>query len=277
MKDIHRIVFWATHEQLAELVDLGIKPDSGTESFATSKKHTLIIVPEDYPHWPLIRARMREWENPSHQIYTEFTPRELDEARWLQLNAWNNGFPQPQDLDAYARVTFDLSGWCSKCGLGKVQNAPFRIKMEPKWGRRGIMTLIWVHEEFFVPPAVWETVFKPFGIQCRPVANRKGVELKTVVQLVIDEEVDLVMDRLQVQEVCVGCGRKKYAHTRRGYHPPLAQEPSGAIAKTRQAFGDGWGLRTVIISQDLRQAMLAHNIRGAEFMPLEAALPAVVA
>ena len=58
---------------------------------------------------------------------------------------------------------------------------------------------------------------------------------------------------------------------------PLAQEPSGAIAKTRQAFGDGWGLREVIISQNLRQAMLAHQIRGAEFMPLEAALPAVVA
>lgn len=280
MKILHHVAFRATVEQRALLEGLGVKThDCPNTSLPGDTRPPLIELDADEanPTWPLVQRLLNGWDTGPIIPRTIFTQRELDEARWLELFAWNNGFPQPQDLDAYARVTFDLSGWCSKCGLGKVQNAPFRIKMEPKWGRRAIMTLIWVHEEFFVPPAVWETVFKPFGIQCRPVANRSGKELQTVVQLVIDEEVDLVMNRLQVQEVCVGCGRKKYAHTRRGYHPPLAQEPSGAIAKTRQAFGDGWGLREVIISQNLRQAMLAHNIRGAEFMPLEAALPTVVA
>lgn len=276
MRIIRRTSFYMTSEQRRQIEELGFKVPQGT-LLGSDVPLVAFDAAEDHPNWPILCCLFKRWNVAPHLEYTEFTPRELDEARWLQINAWNNGFPQPQKLHEYAKATFDLSHWCSKCSLGKVQNAPFRIKMEPKWGRRAIMTLIWVHEEFFVPPAVWETVFKPFGIKCRPVANRSGKELQTVVQLVIEEEVDLVMDRLHVQEVCMGCGRKKYTYSARGYHPPLAQEPSGAIAKTRQAFGDGWGLREVIVSQDLRQAMLAHQIRGAEFMPLEAALPAVVA
>lgn len=276
MKFIQRTSFYMTSEQRKQIEDLGFKVPPG---YGLGSEVPLVAfdAAEDHPNWPVLCCLFKRWNVAPHVEYTEFTPRELDEAPWLQLCAWTNGFPQPQDLHAYARATFDLSHWCSKCSYGKVQNAPFRIKIEPKWGRRGIMTLHWVLEELFVPPAVWETVFKPFGITCRPVVNRSGKQLETVVQLVIDEEVDLVMDRLQVQEVCVGCGRKKYTYSSRGYHPPLAQEPSGALAKTRVAFGDGWGIREVIISQNLRQAMLAHKIRGAEFIPLDHALPAVVA
>ncbi len=278
MRYIHRVAIRATHPQIAELLTLGVRLEPGCKISNEPEPLIAFRIAEDHPNWPPIWRLVHECDRePLAILLTEFTTRELDEARWLQLFAWENGFPQPQDLRAYSEVTFDRSRWCDKCGLGKVQNAPFRIKMEPKWGRRAIMMLHWVFDEIFVPPAVWETVFKPFGIKCRPVANRSGKELQTVAQLVIDEEVDLVMDRLQVKEVCAGCGRKKYTHSHRGYHPPLAQEPSGAIAKTRQAFGDGWPQREVIISQDLRQAMLAHQIRGAEFMPLEAALPAVVA
>ena len=265
-----------TPEQRHQIEELGFKVPPGT-LLGPGVPLVAFDAAEDHPNWPALCSLFMKWNVAPHSERTEFTPRELDEARWLELRAWNNGYPQPEDLQDYARVTFDLSHWCDKCSYGKIQNAPFRIKMEPKWGRRGIMTLIWVFEEFFVLPAVWETVFKPFGIRCRPVVNRKGVELTTVVQLVIEEEVDLVMEKLSIQEVCPACGRRKYAHTTRGYHPPLAHEPSGAIAKTRQAFGDGWSIRAVVISQDLRQAMLAHNIRGAEFTPLEGALPAVVA
>ena len=64
----------------------------------------------------------------------------------------------------------------------------------------------WVFDAFFVPPAIWEMVFKPFGIECRPVVNTKGVELRTVVQ----EEVDIVTDDLKPLP-CPDCQRIHYA------------------------------------------------------------------
>lgn len=274
MRYIHRFAMGATHAQIAELRDLGMKFDPDDEVFHEPEPIVAFKVAEDHPHWPLVRVRMSEWGSTTHFVYTEFTPRELDSARWLRLTAWDNGYPQPQEDQKFFEVTFDLTNCCPHCRLGKVQNASYRIKGEPKWGRRGIMTLGWVFEEFFVPPAVWETIFKPFGIPCRPVLNRRGKQLETVVQLVIDEEVDLVMDNLSVQEVCDACGRHKYRYSSRGYHPPLAKEPSGAIAKTRQAFGDGWGIRAAIVSQELRRAMVAHKIRGAQFTPVESHLDA---
>ncbi len=268
MRYIHRIVFGATHAQIAELRELGMKLDSGAESRGTA----LFLVGEDHPHWPLIQARMSEWDA-GHTKYTEFTPRELDAARWLHMTAWDNGFIQPMEDKKFFDITYDRTHACN-CGFGKIQKAPIRIKGEPKWGRRGIMSLNGAYDEFFVPPAVWETIFKPFGITCRPVANRHGKLLETVVQLVIEEQVDVVTEGMRVNEICDKCGLTKYMGTERGPFAPLVQDPSGAIARTRQAFGCGWTTYAVIVSQELRRAMISHKLRGAEFEPVESHLDA---
>lgn len=274
MKYIHRISFRATHEQIAELHKLGMKLEPEGEVFDEPEPMILFRLAEDHPHWPLIQALMLEWGKKGDRVYTEFTQRELDSARWLEMSAWQNGYPQPADDEKFRDVTYDLTACCNDCKLGKIQNAPFRIKGEPKWGRRGIMTLLWIHEEFFVPPAAWETIFKPFGITCRPVANRHGKLLDTVVQLVIEEEVDMVTDGLD-STACATCGRRKYHGTGRGRFPPLIQEPKGALARTRQSFGSGWEcIRATIISQELHRAIISHKLRGAEFVPVESHLDA---
>ncbi|MBK9260401.1 MAG: hypothetical protein IPM54_11265 [Polyangiaceae bacterium] len=261
---------------MQELGSLGIKFLPGVEKHDEPEPFVGFDIAEDHPNWLLLCSLLQQWGKKLGYVRTEFTQHEIDSARWLQLAAWGNGYPQPQDLEGYTNVTYDLTHACMKCMHGAVQNAPFRIKGEPKWNRRGIMTLIWVFEEFFVPPAVWETVFKPFGIGCRSVTNRKGIELKTVVQLVVDEEVDVVTDGLTPIS-CDACGRDKYQWVTRGMFPPLVKEPVAAMAKTRQLFGDGWGVRGVLISQELARALTAHNVRGAEFTPVDAALPALVA
>lgn len=277
MKIMHRIAFQASAEQLQQMEAIGMKPEIvPNASFPGEIPLIAFDVAEDHPNWKVLAVLLEQWDHGPHSVWPVFTKREIESARWLQLHAWNNGYPQPQDLDEYVKVTYDLTNWCRGCRYGIVQNAPFRIKGEPKWNRRGIMTLFWVREEFFVPPAVWETVFKPFGIGCRPVCNRKGVELRTVVQLVIDAEVDVVTEGL-TQIHCTECGRDKYQWVTRGMFPPLVKEPVAAMAKTRQLFGDGWGVRGVLISQELARALTAHNVRGAEFIPVDAALPALVA
>ncbi len=47
-----------------------------------------------------------------------------------------------------------------------------------------------------------------------------------------------------------------------------------ALAKTRQIFHDGLDMVNVIISQELRRAMIAHKLRGANFTPVESHLDA---
>ena len=279
MRFIRHVAFRATTEQLRDIRALGIQPrDCPKTSMPNDTRPPLIEfdIDEADPAWLLLSTWLRQWDIFSGMVRTEFTPREIESARWLNLHAWTNGFPQPQDLEGYAQITFDLAHWCDTCSSGKVQNAPFRIKCEPKWNRRSIMTLHWVHDAFFVPPAIWETVFKPFGIGCRPVANRRGIELKTVVQLVVDEEVDIVTEGLKPLP-CEACGLVRYEWPTRGPFPALLREPASAIAKSRQRLGHGWSNHAVFISQDLFQAFKAHNLRGAEVTPVDAALPAVVA
>lgn len=259
---------------------LGVETlDCPNTSSTGDKRPPLIKLEADEanPNWPLVHRLLIEWDATPIIPHTEFTPRELDRALHLRLTAWDNGYPQPQEDRKFFDVTFDMTHCCQRCKLGKIQNAPFRIKGEPKWGRRGIMTLGWVFEELFVPPAIWETIFKPFGIPSRPVHNRRGKQLETVVQLIIEKQVDLDLQNLSVIEVCDACGRNKYTYSARGRYPQLAEELSGPIAKTRQAFGEGWGIRDIIVSQELRRAMISHKLRGADFTPVDSPLDAIEA
>ncbi len=277
MKILHYVSFNATPEQRALLEELGVATRDCRKNALLddpAKPAIKLDADEANPNWPIVQRLFNQWDIGPIIPYTVFTDRELDAARWLSMTAWENGYPLPSEDSKYEKVTYDLTACCPKCKLGKVQNAPFRIKCEPKWGRRAIMSLLWVHDEFFVPPAIWETIFKPFGIPCRPVAKRSGKELETVVQLVIDEKVDIVTEGLE-SERCVACGRSKYRWPSRGRFPSLMQEPKGALARTRQPFGTGWEcIHVALISQELRRAMMAHKIRGADFTPVEAHLDA---
>jgi len=277
MRFLHYVAFRATDEQRAILEALGVKThDCPNTSLPGDPSPPLIKLTADEanPNWPLVHRFLIDWDAAPILAYTEFSPRELDAARWLKMSAWENGYALPQEDFKFFEVTFDLTHACRLCRVGKIQNAPFRIKQEPKWGRRAIMSLNQANDELFVPPAVWQTIFKPFGITCQPVANRHGKLLETVVQLVIEEKIDLLTDVLTVREICDTCGRPKYAYPRRGRFPALAREPSRAIAKTRQTFQDGLDMVDVIISQELRRAMIAHKLRGAEFTPVESHLDA---
>ncbi len=203
-------------------------------------------------------------------VSTHFSKEELAAARWLALEpSWHHGYPQPDEgRFGYREVTCEVADFCEQCGIGLRQKAPFRMKSEPKWGRNGILQLHWVFDEFFVRPEVWSTVFHPNGVGCRPVLDAKGAELKTVVQLVIQEEVDVVVEDLATEH-CAHCGRVKSLPVTRGAFPPLANEPSARMAKTREYFGSGASAhRGVLVSQEVARALAAKKVRGASVRPV---------
>ena len=273
MHIVHRIGKTATEEQRLEIERLGVNiPPMGN----VSAGFIAFDVSESHESW----SDIREWivrTEASDFVRTEFTKEEIAEARWLALEPeWHHGYPQPHpDDDGYLEVTYDLTDCCEKCRSGRRQKAPFVMKGEPRWGRRGILQLNWVFDEYFATPEVWAAVFEPHGVGSRPVLNNRGAELRTVVQLVIEERVSLRTGDLAFEK-CPTCGRVRYLPIVRGPVPPLLTEPSGHIARTTEWFGSGGSsFNLIVVSQVLARAIQSAKVRGAAFKPVAAAGSAV--
>ena len=119
---------------------------------------------ESDPRWTVLK----EWivrREVLDIVSTKFSAAEIAKAEWVALESeWHCGYPQPDKLDlGYRAATYDLAHYCERCGTGLRQRAPFRMNGEPAWGRKGILQLNWVFDEYFVTPEVWARAFEPFG------------------------------------------------------------------------------------------------------------------
>ena len=177
----------------------------------------------------------------------------------------------PEDDFEYEKVCYDLSDFCNKCGIGKVQVKPLRMKAEPKWGKKHILQLNWIFDEYFTLPDVWESTFKPFGIDCKPVIHhRSGKELETVVQLDVAK---IAKSSLQFTDehryaICGDCNRKKYLPIVRGPYPLFEQQPSDHMLKTQEYFGSGASAKkAIMVSSTLFRQIKQHKLKGVEFFP----------
>jgi hypothetical protein len=265
MKITHQIDF---HEREDEVLlickGMGLKID---------ERFSRIRIAENDERWPAVRTLKQQYRH-FETCDVRYTLNELANARWLRIGpAWHHGYPMPDTDFGYLGQTYNLSGCCNTCSTGAIQNRPFRMAKEPKWGRRCILQLHWVYDEFFVTPAAWSTVFKPFGIDRHPVLHhRTGKELETVVQLKIDALLEGPVDVRDLEyELCQDCGQKKYHPiVECGYSPPIVGTPAGAQAvKSRDIFGSGGkAFREIYFSQDLFQAIQKASLKGAEFYPV---------
>lgn len=274
MKTVHQIGLRANQAQRKQLEFLGVSVPPGVLLPGAKCPLVTFIVAEDHPNWPLLRELFVRWDV-YDQPGTVFSEEDFQAACWLELRpGWLNGYPQPDDGHfGYLEATYDLSNSCGTCGVGRVQKAPFQIKHEPRWGRRGMFQLNWVFDEHFVTPGVWNRVFQPHGIDCRPVINLAGAELQTVVQLVVREEVDVHTDGL-AHERCAECGWIKCHPVVLGPSPAPIAEPTGHMAKTRQYFGSGGGAhKTIVVSKKLVNALKSEGVRGAMLRPISAPVP----
>lgn len=263
MEITHRISINSSPSIQRELAEFGVAvADHGFVSFD---------VEESADAWPSVEA----WIGRRQAVdiaSTNFSKAEVLHASWLELEPeWHHGYPQPdEDEFGYRRATYDLSDWCEFCGIGMRQNAPFQMTGEPKWGRRSILQLNWVFDEFFVTPKFWDEVFRPHGVKCRSVTNARGIELKTVVQLSPHEEVGVVTQGLP-EAACPQCGRTKYLPVTRGRSPALTSEPASSMVKTNVYFGSGASAdKRVLVSNALARALIASKARGAALRPVTA-------
>jgi len=263
MKIIHRITLRTTSRIKEALRALDVSVDDGLATFEVDETH---------PSWAQIIDLARE-AKALDVISTKTTKRERRAASWLEMNpTWHHGYPQPDDDAGYLALTYDLSNYCSVCGVGAVQDAPFRLKGEPNWGKKGILQLNWIFDEYFARPEVWERVFRPFGIDCCSVLDAKtDSPLASVVQLTITAEIDVEMDAHQHEyRFCPNCERRKYLPVVRGCFPRLASNPGNVgMGKTTTFFGDGAsGFRAVLVSNPLYLKLEEQAVTGASFLPV---------
>lgn len=262
MQIIHRISISATRRIRQDLASLGIVKELVT----VLDDLVLFELAESDDRWPDVRLWIAR-HDALDIVTTRFSAAEIAGADWLVMSTdRHHGYRQPEDN--YMEVTYDLADYCSTCGIGAKQNAPFHMKSEPRWGRNGILQLNWVFDEFFAKPEIWDAIFKPRGVGCRPVLDARDRELKTVIQLVVEEEVDILIGGL-TPVICASCGRVKYEPAVRGPFPPIQTPPSGHSARARAYFGSGRSAhKAVLVSQQLREAFTAAKTRGAAFEPV---------
>jgi hypothetical protein len=267
MKIIHKISFRADQVAKQRLASLGVEVRYLDGNLA------ILEIDEADKRWPNVLQVAEEYD-PLHSVYTRFAKNELAGAKLLVLQpTWHCGYPMPDDDFGYRELTYDLSDYCSKCGVGFAQKAPFRMKGEPGWGKKHILQLNWVFDEYFAKPETWDHVFKPFGIDKIPVLHHKrGQELRSVVQLKIDHiaSSDLNTEGLP-HERCDRCHRTKYHPHTRGMFPAFlgVVDESKAIFKTREYWGSGAAAdKAIIINHSLYQAIAAANLKGVSFTPV---------
>jgi hypothetical protein len=268
MRIIHRITI--TEDEAGPFQALGIKVPKVDQRFAYLSTATSFDVAEDHPHWSEVARLIKKFDAADIPL-TKFTDEELASAQFLGFGAWHHGYPMPDDDFGYLDITYDPKKGCRECNVGLKQIAPFRMRREPVWGRRSFMQLIWVYDEFFVTPDVWKAIFKPFGIECRPVVkNKTGAVLETVVQLEIPEIVNLHLAKNYPYEICPICSRKKYHPGIPGFFPApsLTDLP---IFKSEQYFGSGGSAhKAVLVSNALYRSIEKAGLRGAGFYPCAA-------
>lgn len=94
-------------------------------------------------------------------VGTTYDNKDIAKASLLvYVGVWENGYPMPDNDSGHLKLTYDTSDYCEQCGIGKRQKAPFRIRIQPKWGTKSMFELYWILDEIFVRKEIYESVFK---------------------------------------------------------------------------------------------------------------------
>jgi hypothetical protein len=252
MKIQHRYTTNLSIDTKLKFKSLGLNVDEGLVT---------VVVDESNERWPEIHSLMQNL-GAVDIVGTKFTSSELLRSNHLAIfPSWHNGYPQPEV--SYLQTTFDLNEYCTICGIGKRQKAPFVIKNEPVWNNRILFSLFWVFDEIFVNNDYYHNTISPLGIDCRDVIIKKSNSTSSsVVQLVIPE-VNIPLENINTKRVeCPNCNRVKYYPHTRGYFPRLADSVNIPIFKTLEYFGSGAAAdKRIIVNSQVRDLLMDANAK----------------
>ncbi len=163
MRTIHRLVIY--DRLINAFAKAGFPVNAGD----------VIFVGEDEERWPTVKSLIASLKM-ADVPFTEYTSLEIERAHFHNIHSTGHfGYPQPEDDFKYLNVTYDATHYCSVCGSGARQVAPFRLRKQPSQAQRALVQLNWVFDEFFVSRENWQKIFEPFGISFLPVLHWKSL------------------------------------------------------------------------------------------------------
>jgi hypothetical protein len=298
VKVSHRIATRHDDPFWREIERLGLDYERGNPDNVLGFAISVLNVTEDRPEWPEVECLIARYGPGTHFVTNLFTEVELDRAEWLELSALrHHGYPQPEDGLGYRQATYDVSDYCPTCGIGGVQNAPFRLRAEPRASHSQFIQLNWVFDEFFLRAEASEGL-RGAGItgidSLAPVLHRKDRASEQMTQMVVKTTLPPALDSTGLQLVTCkpqneewhpgqqlrpsepegrpNCGRVKYHCMCKGPFRFSRKALEGApdVVKSHEWFGSGASAhRLVIVSQRFRQAVVTAKWRGVSFEPIE--------
>lgn len=249
MKIMHQISHVWNEAEVNFLAERGINVQQGHDVFQI----------EEGELYNSIKTSLNRW-GVSDWVATIFDKNDIKKAEYLAvLPKWMNDYPQPED--DYLNISFDLSSYCSSCGIGKIQNQPLRIKREPNWGKKVVFSLNWIFDEIFIKKEYYDKILKPLGIECREVIiDKKNIASESTVQLKLpDIEVPLRNINDYSFEDCASCGRRKYLPITKGFFPTFESNLELPLFKTLEYFGSGAAADKRIIANATVKDQMINN------------------
>lgn len=190
---------------------------------------------------------------------TSFSKKEILSAEYCVIERCKTcGYPMPDDDQSYLYNTYETKCMCCRCGIGAVQKDDFRVNKIPKYP---IWELGWIYDELFVRNDIYEKIFKPIGVESRPLKMYKNDSvIESYVQLVIPT-IDESLDLSNYESLtCNECGMTKYDPMTYGYYP-LQEHPLSYIYKSKEFFGDGFSAsRKIFISAAICEKLIENRV-----------------
>lgn len=153
----HRYITWDSHtkiikplQAILDRFNISYKYKEDIDSVIPTFKHTLeFFLYEDNPNFIRVKKEVDKYDIEA-QTGTYYEKPDMDKAEWFIISAGEYQYPQPENDFGYLKFSFNLDNYCNLCGIGKVQNAPFRLKTEPKQYNNQFWGLHWEFEHLFV-------------------------------------------------------------------------------------------------------------------------------
>lgn len=261
------------------------RPDCVIPSFT----HTIeFYLYEDNPEFSIIKDEVSRFLSPQ-VIGTEYEKVDIKNAEWFIASVGEYQYPQPEDDFGYLEATFNLEKYCHSCGVGKVQNAPYRLKTVPKQPKNQFWGLYWAYEAIFVREEAKNILVNEEinGIRfSNPVIHKTNVPIEGYYQLHIDNTLRGGFDNYNTKLITCKfdneeglntnssskcCGRIKFHHPMIGGYlfDKSIFDRNVDIVNSGEYFGSGGRAnRLQIVSRRFKDLVEINKLKGLHFTPI---------
>ena len=179
MRIEHRYLTFERNARLVKLLDKLMVKYSLTDKWLDSTTNLYVLefhLYEDDPRFSELKGAIKKFGIDA-QIGTDYEKTDFESADWFIAITGEYQYPQPEDDFGYIKATFNTDNYCRHCGIGGIQNAPYRLKSEPKQTKMQFWGLHWEFEAIFVRPVTKALLEKEkfSGIRfSKPVLHKKN-------------------------------------------------------------------------------------------------------